>query len=131
MSSRVRRRFGITFAVVLSLLFSQLALAAYVCPGTSAADEAAVMEMAPGEPCQGMAQADKRQPVLCYQHCSGAPQASDAVKLPVLSLPAIVHVLVLPLVIDDAAQAHALRADHAPPQPPPEPIFLSTLRLRV
>ena len=129
MFRNARRRIGITLVVVLSLLFSQLALASYVCPAASG-DEAAVMEMAPGEPCQGMAQADA-QPALCYQHCNGAPQASDAVKLPVLSLPAIVHVLVLPLVIDAAEQAHASLADRVPPQPPPEPVFLSTLRLRV
>ena len=123
------RRFATTFVVLLSLLFSQLALANYVCP-TGNDSEPAVMEMAPGVPCEGMA-ADADQPVLCHQHCAGAPQSLDAVKLPAVSLPAVVQVLTVPVnldLFDSAAQTGAAAANA---HPPPEPLFLSTLRLRV
>lgn len=115
--------------VVLSLLFSQLALANYVCP-TASSQEDAVMEMAPGEPCEGMA-ADPSQPVLCYHHCANAPQSFDAVKLPSISLPVVVQVLTIPLVLDTAETAAQKFADFGDTHPPPEPVFLSTLRLRV
>ncbi len=114
--------------VVLALLFSQLAVAGYVCPpGEGAAP--AMMEMAPGEPCEGMAQ-DPDQPMLCHQHCNGAPQASDLVKLPVVSPPAIIHVVVLPVPLA-AGEAAGVHAEQVEPHAPPEPVFLSTLRLRV
>lgn len=127
MSRRLLHRLTTTFFVVLSLLFSQLALANYVCPGQ--ADAAAMAEMmAAGEPCDGM---DQVQPVLCHQHSAGAAQSFEAVKLPAASVPMVVQVLVLPLVLE-AAEVEALPATSAPEaRPPPDPIFLSTLRLRV
>lgn len=129
MVGRSTRRLTTAILVVLSLLFSQLALANYVCPGNSGQDHA-VMEMAPGEPCEGMA-SDSGQTVLCYQHCNDAPQSPDSLKLPTVSLPSVVHVLVLAASIDPAAQEAELHASAGAAQPPPEPLFLSTLRLRV
>jgi hypothetical protein len=127
MHRRSIHRLTTTLSVVLSLLFSQLALANYVCPGQ--ADVAAMAEMmAAGEPCEGM---DQAQPVLCHQHSAGAAQSFEAVKLPAASLPMVVQVLVMPLVFQ-AVDAEALPAASAPEaRPPPEPLFLSTLRLRV
>jgi len=120
-------RLSITFFAVLSLLFSQLALANYVCPQqVDLAPMAAMMEA--GVPCDGM---DQQQPALCHAHSADPGKTFEAVKLPTVSLPAVVHVLELPLALD-AQQARA-----APPtaaseaQPPPDPLFLSTLRLRV
>lgn len=131
MVRRSARRLATSFLVVLSLLFSQLALANYVCPtGTAGEPLPAVMEMAPGEPCEGMA-ADQDQPALCYQHCTDAPQSFDALKLPTVSLPAVVQVLLVPAAIDAAAQEAHARATGGAAQAPPEPVFLSTLRLRV
>lgn len=127
MFRRAAFRLRTTVLVVLALLFAQMALASYVCP-TAASAEPAAMEMAPGESCEGMVQ-DEGRPALCHQHCNGAPQVTDLVKLPVVSLPAIVHVVVLPLLL---ASAQALGpAAQAQPQPPPDPVFFSTLRLRV
>ena len=127
MPRRSIHRLTTTFFVVLSLLFSQLALANYVCPAQ--ADAAAMAEMmAAGEPCEGM---DQAQPVLCHQHSAGAAQSFEAVKLPAASLPMVVQVLLLPLVLA-AVEAEALPVTSAPEaRPPPEPLFLSTLRLRV
>jgi hypothetical protein len=115
------------FLVALSLLFSQLALANYVCPGPTDATRMARM-MSSGQPCEGM---DQAQPILCHQHSADAAQSFEPVKVPVVSLPAIVQVLPVPLVVD-AAQALALPvAATAEARPPPDPLFLSTLRLRV
>jgi hypothetical protein len=127
MLRRSIHRLTTTIFVVLSLLFSQLALANYVCPGQVNAAAMAEM-MASGEPCEGM---DQAQPVLCHQHSAGAVQSFEAVKLPAASLPMVVQVLVMPLVLQ-AVEAEALPATSAPEaRPPPDPLFLSTLRLRV
>lgn len=115
------------FAVVLSLLFSQLALASYVCPGAS--DAAAVAEMmASGEPCEGM---DSAQPVLCHQYSAAMSLSYEPVKVASPSLPAVIQVLVVPLVQE--AQRAAACPVACPPElrPPPDPVFLSTGRLRV
>jgi hypothetical protein len=122
------RRTCTAIVAVMVLLFSQMVLAGYLCP-TGSVQEQPAMEMAPGEPCEGMG-ADPGQPVLCYQHCTNAPQSADGLKVPSVSLPAVVQVLLVPVKIDSAHQvgflANALEA-----QPPPDPLFLSTLRLRV
>lgn len=127
MLRRSAHRLTTTFAVVLSLLFSQLALANYVCPGKASAVAMAEM-MAAGEPCEGM---DQAQPVLCHQHSAGSAQSFEAVKLPTASQPAIVQVLVLPFVLGAEESVAAPIAATPEARPPPDPVFLSTLRLRV
>ncbi len=129
MFSRTTRRLSTIVLMVLSLLFSQLALANYICP-TGKPSEQVVMEMAPGEPCEGMA-SDQAQPVLCLQHCTKAPQSFDPVQVPTVSLPAVVLVLLVPEVLDNEASESAVMADAGQARPPPDPLFLSTLRLRV
>jgi len=116
-------RLTTAFFVVLSLLFSQLALASYVCPGRSDAEA-----MAAGAPCEGM---DQAQPTLCHQHAAGTVQSFDAIKLPAASPPAVVQVLELPLVLDAGEAVAPPMAATAEARPPPDPLFLSTLRLRV
>ena len=124
MLRRRRHRLTTTFFVALSLLFSQLALAQYVCP-QQADVEAMAARMAAGTPCDGM---DPQQPVLCHQHAADPGKTFETVKLPMVSLPAVVHVLELPPV----REAHVV-APTAPSEawPPPDPLFLATLRLRV
>lgn len=136
MLRRSVERLTTTFLVVLSLLFSQLALANYVCPELPQKGQMPVMQMASGESCEGMGvdagkPMDPEQPGLCYQHCSNAPQSVDPVQVPVVSLPAVVQVLLVPLGLDvvDAESAHFAEVGRA--RPPPDPLFLSTLRLRV
>lgn len=120
-------RLATAFLVVLSLLFSQLALASYVCPQQADAEAMTAM-MASGMPCEGM---DVDQPALCAEYSAATPQSFEAVKVPAPSAPAIVQILELPLVLD-AAQAVALpRAARPEARPPPDPVFLTTLRLRV
>lgn len=125
MSRRALHRLITTLCVVLSLLFSQLALARYVCPGVP---DMAAMAMAADAPCAGM---DAEQPVLCQQYAVNAPQSVEQAKLATPSLPAIIQVLLVPAVLD--APSNTVRADPstAAARPPPEPVFLSTRRLRV
>lgn len=121
-------RLATTFFVVLSLLFAQLALARYVCPQQAGAEAMAAMVQA-GVPCQGM---DPVQPALCHEHSADPGKAFEAVKLPAAGLPAIVQVIEHPLVFEaDAPRGAVPAAGTTEGQPPPDPLFLSTLRLRV
>jgi len=120
-------RLSTAFFMVLSLLFSQLALANYVCPQQSAAAAMAEM-MAAGEPCAGM---DTEQPVLCHQYGVNAPQSAELAKLPTPSLPSIIQVLEVPAVVDASRASTLTVATALETRPPPDPVFLSTLRLRV
>ncbi len=127
MLHRRLHRLTATFFVVLSLLFSQLALARYVCPQEADVEVMAAM-MAAGQPCDGM---DQDQPVLCHQHSTDPAKTFESVKLPAAALPAVVQVLELPLVLDAQAARAVPPTARSEAQPPPDPIFLSTLRLRV
>ncbi|WP_447745842.1 hypothetical protein [Variovorax boronicumulans] len=114
--------------MVLSLLFSQLALAGYVCPGAPDSPGSMAERMASGEPCEGM---DMAQPVLCFQHAADLSLSFEPVKLTTPSLPAIVQLVVMPLVL--VSEGHVLPPQAVPERqhPPPDPVFLATRRLRV
>ena len=127
MVHRPLRRLTTAFFVVLSLLFSQLAVASYSCPGEVQA--AAMAEMAAsGMHCSRM---DKAQPALCHEHSTSSPQSFEALKLPVASPPMLVHILELPLLLDAVNAVVKPFASTPEARPPPDPLFLSTLRLRV
>ena len=127
MLRRPLHRLAAALFVVMSLLFSQLAMANYVCPAAAQPADMAGM-MATGAPCDGM---DTAQPALCHQQAASAPQSFEAVKVPVPSLPMVIQVLQLPLVMDVAEAVAIPPADTPEAKPPPDPLFLSTLRLRV
>jgi hypothetical protein len=128
---RTASRLATTLVVVVSLLFMQLALASYVCPLAPADEEQAVgMEMA-GMPCHEASTDAGSQPALCHHHCTNTAQSFEPLKLPTLTLPAIVQVFVLPLRVDQAKQQAVVFASLGQAQPPPSPVFLATLRLRV
>ncbi len=120
-------RFTTAFVAVLSLLFAQLALASYACPVPADPDRM-VMTMAAGEPFAGM---DQAQPALCHQHAAGTAQSVEVVKLPAVSPPAVVQVLELPPVLHASESVELILAATAEARPPPDPLFLTTLRLRV
>ena len=120
-------RLTAAYFVVFSLLFSQLALAAYVCPQQADMEAMAAM-MASGSPCEGM---DRQQPALCHQHAADPGKSFEAVKLPTVSLPAVVQVLELPLVLEAREAGAVSPTALTQAQPPPDPLYLSTLRLRV
>jgi len=114
--------------VVVSLFFSQMALANYLCPAQLPARSMGSMQMAPGAPCDGM---DIAQPALCYQHAADSGQVVQPAQVVTPSLPAIVQVLFAPMVLRALDAVPIPRASSAEARPPPDPIFLDTLRLRV
>lgn len=113
--------------VALSLLFSQLALAAYVCPAE--AGPAGMAEMiASGMPCEG---ADEAQPNLCHQHAVDLARLVKLAQAASPSLPALIQVLVIPAKPEPSEAVAMPHAATPEAQPPPDPLFLATLRLRV
>jgi hypothetical protein len=102
-------------------------LAHYVCPKEVDVETMAAM-IESGTPCEGM---DQQQPVLCHQHSADPAKTFEAVKLTMVAQPAVFQVFELPLVLE-AQEARAVPATAtSEAQPPPDPLFLSTLRLRV
>lgn len=124
MARPAAHRLFTTLAVVVSLLFAQLALAQYICP---VADQPIALE---APPCHDGGQ-QQSQSALCHHHCTNAAQSFEPVKIPTASAPAIVQVLVVPLRIDPVQREAVVFATKGEAQPPPAPVFLSTLRLRV
>jgi hypothetical protein len=113
--------------LVLALLISQLALANYLCPAQAPQHDMAAM-MAAGLPCDGM---DPAQPALCHQHAADPGQLVQVAQVLSPSLPTVIHVLVVPEALSATDAVAIPRASTPEAQPPPDPIFLATLRLRV
>lgn len=125
MSRRGRHRLRIALVVILTLLFQQVALAAYQCPleqepATSSGLAGHCAEM-------GVKQAQDN-PALCQKHC--APDISVAADhapptVPALALAPPLHALVLaPPVSHVTLQSEV---PFAPPHPPPRLRFCSLL----
>lgn len=82
------------FLALVGALFSQLALATYVCPGAQAMAMAALTveaSQAPSDCGEGMAEP---KPALCAAHCQQADQSLD--KPAALAVPAMTWVAILP-----------------------------------
>ncbi len=120
---RSLRRSTTALFVVVSMIFAQLALAAYACPAA-----AGLTPVAMSEPCDGM---DTEQPALCHERTAAAPQTLDVQKTPSPSLPAIILVLTAPQPALPIIAVSLRRLGSVEARPPPDPLFLSTLRLRV
>ena len=113
--------------VVVSLLFSQLASAAYVCPAMTDPSAMAAM-VAAGLPCEGT---DAAQPALCHEHAADPARLFELAHAAAPTLPAVMQVLPIPPAPDVHSALPMPPAGRAETRPPPDPIFLSTLRLRV
>jgi hypothetical protein len=123
---RQRSRCLTSLLLVMASLFSQLALASYVCPGLSA--EVRMDErMASGLPCDGD---DPSMPVLCHQYAADASQSFEIAKVAAPSLPTVVQMFILPSLLDWARPLVVPFGERPEAQPPPDPLFLQTLRLR-
>ncbi len=126
MSRSSSRRLTATLVLVLSLLFHQLAQAAYVCPVEADAAALATM-MSADMPCHDM---DPQQPVLCHEHDKPAAQAPETLQPPAV-VPAVAWVLTVLDLPDIRRPLSLLRNEAQAARPPPDPVFLSTRRLRV
>lgn len=119
--NRRHRLITVLFALV-SLLFMQLAVAGYVCPGSgSKIAEAAAMAEA-GMPCaESMPLSmDDEQPNLCQAHCQAGQQSTDRHQVP---SPVAIGVLpadyslqaAIPVFSEAPLQAPHLQRTTAPP----------------
>ena len=94
---KASHRSFIVWIALLGIVFSQLAVAAYACPGLSpsnAAQQLSATDMA-GMPCADAGMAAKvGRPSLCAQHCEQGNQSVNAVQAPDFQ-PALVLLLVL------------------------------------
>jgi hypothetical protein len=108
-------RYLAAIVAILGMLYMQLAVAAYVCPGTPAGGNAAVAAahaaMTDMPNCQGM---DTVQPELCHFYVHGEPSKQSLDKTPVPDVPPFVPAaLVLDLRFSDIVLVSAPR-----PYPP-------------
>lgn len=94
--SRSSRFFAALLAVV-SVLFSQLAMAAYACPGLPTSQAMALVAEADHvmPDCEQM---DSAQPALCHAHMQAGDQTLD--KPPSPNVPPTVAVLLMPAMSD-------------------------------
>ena len=84
MSRNSRQRLITVLFALVSLLFMQLAVAGYACPGNSSKiAEVAVMAEA-GMPCAESMPftMDDLQPNLCHAHCQAGQQTADKYQVP-------------------------------------------------
>ena len=115
---RRRRLFTVLFALV-SLLFMQLAVASYACPGTGSTGAAAASSAMPCA--ESMPRdMDVSNPGLCQAHCQSDHQSADKYELPVLpAMPAIAPSYALDVAISAIPsaplQAPLLQRTTAPP----------------
>lgn len=119
-----RKRFAMVLFALVNLLFMQLAVAGYACPGglsRAGIDQAAAMARA-GMPCaESMALTmDDEQPSLCAAHCKPEQQTADKHQVPGLATLADLATdfplhRVNPAPLGALLQAPLLRRTTAPP----------------
>lgn len=119
--NRRNRLLTVLFALV-SLLYMQVAVAAYACSGAGSKTAESAAMAAADMPCadfMAMSLADA-QPSLCHAHCQASSQSSQTPQLPSLvavdALPAVPVLLVAPLFFLEAPlQPAHLQRTTAPP----------------
>ena len=110
------RRVAAAFAVA-ALLFTQLALSAFACPGE------AMMSMQSGEAmhgpdCDGM---DSGPSPLCQSHCAQGQQSLDKPDAPSVPPAIMIGLLAWPVVLGDSCTLSHPGPHDARVAPPPEP----------
>ena len=121
--------------LIASLLFLQLASAAYACAmhstppvNTAMAGMPCAQAMAGGD----MATMDPDQPGLCHEHCKGGSQTIEPAATVALTVPVMVELFVVAAPVAPAGaasgrQAGQVERDSAPP--PPHTILHCCLRI--
>ena len=120
-----RNRFATVLFALVSLLFMQLAVAGYSCPGS--ADRSARLDVMAEMPQAGMPCAesmaltmDDEQPGLCHAHCQAGQQSADKYQVPGLASLAVLATdfplpSFTPALLGAPLQAPLLRRTTAPP----------------
>lgn len=86
-------RFLTALVALFGMLFMQLAVAAYACPGLSSGSGSVTMaaDASPMQSMPGCDQPDPAKPALCHAHCQDGKSSLDKPDVPVVS-PATVMV---------------------------------------
>src|SRR5882762_9283808 len=91
---RLPRKHRILTALValFSMLFMQLALASYACPGVQSQNDAGTMgmEQTPVQAMPGCDQPDPASPALCHAHCLDGKSSLDKPQTPFASPAAVI-----------------------------------------
>jgi hypothetical protein len=123
----------VTAAVALfSLLFMQLAVAAYACPKFAPMTAQAVMLDASGAPMKDCPQVDKQSPSLCQADSNQAPQSLDKPPAPAVQAFVPTGLFVLLVIQDQSTVASGPPAEsflRAPGTSPPIAIRHCCFRL--
>ncbi len=111
-----RQRLMVTLVLITSLLFQQVAMAAYVCTMPQIQVDSAVM----AKDCAGMQSEPAQHPdAVCEKHCAPDPTSADTSSIPPvppLTLPPVIHALAPTMhTCDVVANAVVARA-HPPPR---------------
>jgi hypothetical protein len=87
-----KHRILTAFAALFGMLFMQLAVAAYACPGLMGSDlpQAVADDAAPMSSMPGCEQPDLAQPALCHAHCLDGTSSLDKPQTPVASPAAVI-----------------------------------------
>lgn len=95
-------RFAATIMALISVLFTQLAVAAYACPDLQGRQTDEIMSMtdmdAEHHNMPGCLEMDTEQPVLCHAHAQAGDQSLDKPQAPAVS-PAVA-ILLVPAMLD-------------------------------
>ena len=106
-------RFAAALVALVGVLFAQLAVAAYACPGQWGAQaDAIVSATAMAEEHQAMpdcAEIDMEQPALCQAHARAGDQSLDKPQAP--NVPPAVAILLVPAMQDPYVAHRPLAAD--------------------
>src|SRR5258706_141640 len=87
-----KHRMLAALGAVFSMLFKQLALASFACPGVESQNDAGTMgmEQAPAQSMPGCDQPDPASPALCHAHCLDGKSSLDKPQTPVASAAAVI-----------------------------------------
>lgn len=127
-----RNRFLSAVIALLSLLFMQLAVAAYACPNLAQEPQRSAMLDASGQPMADCPEVDKQNPSLCQAHTQKAAQSIDKAEAPSIqpftALALIMHVL-MPQAPAESGPGIAAASLQARSTAPPIPIRNCCFRL--
>ncbi len=130
---KVFRRSIYAWVALLGIVFSQLAVSAYACPGQNALSPAKdSVKVMVGMPCAEMEMviSAMEQPALCLQHCEQGNQTVGSAQ-PLDVNPTLILLPVVPTLAQTMAASEPFLQTPALALPPYPPPLWRTARLRI
>ncbi|MBA2676142.1 hypothetical protein [Ramlibacter sp.] len=128
-----RNRWLTVLVAVAALLFGQLALASYACPGIAKAAEVEQMFRAAMPCAEEMSRAmdDEQHPGLCHAHCQAAQQSADSYQVPPLATLEQLGPVLTVAAATASGESPAPPARSTPPPPAGPPLAIRHCCLRI